>query len=81
MVVTVINMGNRAQGEEMTENPQYQHGMQPFAKAEWWVPLSKYVPPAFNIFDIGVTEASISFKNDCKIGQSSSEFETHALIP
>ena len=29
MVVSVINMGNRAQGEEMTVNPQYQHGMQP----------------------------------------------------
>ena len=45
MVVTVINMGNRVQREEMTVNPKYQHGMQ----------------PAFNIFDIGVTQASISF--------------------
>ena len=33
-----------------------------FAKAEWWVLLSKYAPPAFNIFDIGVTQASISFR-------------------
>ena len=63
MVVTVINMGNRVQGEEKTVNPQYQHGMQ----------------PAFNIFDIGVTQASINFKNDCKISQSSAEFETHAI--
>ena len=29
VVVTVINMRNRAQGEEMTVNPQYQHRMQP----------------------------------------------------
>ena len=29
MVVTVVSMGNRAQEEEMTVNPQYQHGMQP----------------------------------------------------
>ena len=50
-----------------------------FAKAEWWALLSKYAPPAFSIFDIGVTQASISFKNDCKISQSSAEFETHAV--
>ena len=29
VVVTVINMGNEAQGEERTVNLQYQHGMQP----------------------------------------------------
>ena len=34
---------------------------------------------AFSIFNIGVTQASISFKNDCKISQSSAEFETHAI--
>ena len=50
-----------------------------FAKAEWWVLLSKYAPPALNIFDKGVTQAAISFKNDCKISQSSAEFETHAI--
>ena len=33
----------------------------------------------FNIFDIGVTQTSISFKNDCKISQSPAEFETHAI--
>ena len=72
-------MSNRAQGEEMTVNQQYQHRCNlSFSKAEWWVSLSKYAPPAFNIFDIGVTQASISFKNDCKISQSSAEFETHA---
>ena len=80
MVVTVMNMRNRVKGEEMTVNPQYQHGMQPvIAKAERWVLLSKYAPPAFNIFDIGVTQASISPKNDCKISQRSAEFETHAI--
>ena len=70
----------------MTVNPQYQHGMQPVfrksgvvGKAEWWVLLSKYALPAFNIFDIGVTQASISFKNDCKISQSSAEVETHVI--
>ena len=47
-----------------------------FAKAEWSAPLSKYAPPAFSIFDMGVTQASISFKNDFKISQSSAEFET-----
>ena len=50
-----------------------------FPKAEWWVLLSKYATPDFNIFDIGVTQASISFKNDCKISQSLAEFETHAI--
>ena len=54
----------------MTVNPQYQ---------QWWVLLSKYASRAFNIFDIGITQASISFKNDCKISQSSAEFETHAI--
>ena len=29
VVVTAINTGNGAQGEETTVNPQYQHGMQP----------------------------------------------------
>ena len=77
MVVTIINMGNRAQGEEMTVN---QHGMQPvFRKSEVVGSTVKYAPPAFNIFDIGVTQASISFKNNCKISQSSAEFETHAI--
>ena len=54
-----------------------------FAKAEWWALLSKYAPPAFSIFDMGVTQASISFKNDFKISQSSAEFETqgrHSII-
>ena len=32
----------------------------------------EYAPPAFSIFHIGVTQASISFK-------SSAEFETHAI--
>ena len=50
-----------------------------FAKAEWWALLSKHAPPVFSIFDIGVTQASISFKNDCKISQSSAEFETYAI--
>ena len=49
------------------------------AKAEKWALLSKYAPPAVNIFDIGVTQASITFKNDCKISQSSAEFETHTI--
>ena len=47
-----------------------------FAKAQWWALLSKYAPPAFSIFDMEVTQASISFKNDFKISQSSAEFET-----
>ena len=47
-----------------------------FAKAEWWALLSKYAPPAFSIFDMGVTQASISFKNDLKMN---AEFETHAV--
>ena len=68
----------------MTVHSQYQHGMQPvFHKAEWWALLSKYAPPAFSIFDMGVTQASISFKNDFKISQSSAEFETqgrHSII-
>ena len=54
-----------------------------FAKAEWWALLSKYTPPAFSIFDMGVTQASRSFKNDFKISQSSAEFETqgrHSII-
>ena len=54
-----------------------------FAKAELWAPLSKNAPPAFSIFDMGVTQASISFKNDFKISQSSAEFETqgrHSII-
>ena len=54
-----------------------------FVKAEWWALLSKYAPPAFSIFDMGVTQASISFKNDFKISQSSAEFETqgrHSII-
>ena len=80
MVFTVINMGNRAQGEEMTVNPQYQHGMQPvFHKSGVMGSTVKVCNPAFNIFDTGVTQASISFKNDCKISQSSAEFETHAI--
>ena len=52
----------------------------PFAKAEWWALLSKYAPPAFIIFDMGVIQAS---KNDFKISQSSDEFETqgrHSII-
>ena len=80
MVVTVINMGNRVQGEEMTVNPQYQHGMQPvFRKSGVVGSTVKICIPSFNIFDIWVTQASISFKNDCKISQSSAEFETHAI--
>ena len=54
-----------------------------FTKAEWWALLSKYAPPAFSIFDMGVTQASISFRNDFKISQSSAEFETqgrHSII-
>ena len=54
-----------------------------FAKAEWWALLSKYAPPALSIFDMGVTQASISFENDFKISQSSAEFETqgrHSII-
>ena len=79
MVVSVINMRNRVQGEEMTVNPQYQHGMQPvFHKSEVVGSTVKICTPAFNIFDIGVTQASISFENDWKISQSSAEFETHA---
>ena len=53
------------------------------AKVELWALLSKYAPPAFSIFDNGVTQASISFKNDFKIRQSSAEFETqgrHSII-
>ena len=73
-------MRNRAQGKEMTVNPQYQHGMQPvFRKSEVVGYTVKICTPAFNIFEIGVTQASISFKNDCKISQSSAEFETHAI--
>ena len=73
-------MRNRAQGEEMTVNPQYQHGMQPvFRKSGVLGSTFKICTPAFNIFEIGVTQASISFKNDCKISQSSAEFETHAI--
>ena len=37
----------------------------------------------FRIFDTGVTQASISFKNDIKISQSSAEFDTqgrHSII-
>ena len=80
MVVTVINMRNRAQGEEMTVNPQYQHGMQlVFRKSRVVSSSVKICTPALNIFDIGVTQASISFKNDCKISQSSAKFETHAI--
>ena len=54
-----------------------------FVKVEWWALLSKYAPPAFSIFDMGVTQASISYKNDFKISQSSAEFETqgrHSII-
>ena len=54
-----------------------------FAKAAWWALLSKYAPPAFSVFDMGVTQAFISFKNDFKISQSSAEFETqgrHSII-
>ena len=54
-----------------------------FAKVELWALLSKYAPPAFSVFDIGVTQASISFKNDFKIRQSSAEFEIqgrHSII-
>ena len=54
-----------------------------FTKAEWWALLSKYAPPTFSIFDMGVTRASISFENDFKISQSSGEFETqgrHSII-
>ena len=80
MVVTVINMRNGAQGGRMTVNHNTSMGCNlSFAKEEWWVLLSKYAPPALNIFDTGVTQASISFKNDCKISQSSAEFETHAI--
>ena len=67
----------------MTVNPQCQHEMQPVFRKSGVVGstviLSKYAPPAFNIFDIGVTQASISFKNDCKVSQNSAEFETHAI--
>ena len=80
MVVTVINMRNRAQGEEMTVNSQYQHGMQLVFRKSGVVGSSiKICTPALNIFDTGVTQASISFKNDCKISQSWAEFETHAI--
>ena len=80
MVVTVINMRNRAQGGEMTVNPQYQHGMQLVFRKRGVVGSSiKICTPALNIFDTAVTQASISFKNDCKISQSSAEFETHAI--
>ena len=54
-----------------------------FTKVEWWALLSKYAPPAFSIFDMGVTQASISFKNDFKISQNSAEFEIqgrHSII-
>ena len=54
-----------------------------FAQAEWLALLSKYAPPAFSIFDMGVTLASISFKNDFRISRSSAEFETqgrHSII-
>ena len=81
MVAIVINMGNGAQGEETTGNPQYQQGMQPvFLKTRVVGSNIEICTPAFSIFDIGVTQASISFKNDCKISQSSAEFETHAMI-
>ena len=62
-----------------TVNPQYQHGMQPvFRKSRVVGSTVEICTPAFSIFDIGVTQTSISFKNDCKISQSSAEFETHA---
>ena len=72
----------------MTVNPQYQHEVQPvFRKSgvvgstvEIW---SKYAPPAFSLFDMGVTQAPMNFKNDFKISQSSAEFETqgrHSII-
>ena len=70
----------------MTVNPQYQQGMQlVFRKKRsgGLYVLSKYAPPAFSTFDMGVTQASISFKNDFKIIQSSAEFETqgrHSII-
>ena len=48
-------------------------------KEEWWTLLSKNLLPAFSIFDKGVTQVSISFKIDCKISQSSAEFERHAI--
>ena len=81
MIVTVINIGNRAQGEgndSKSTIPAWDATC--FSqKGSEWVLLSKYAPPAFNIFDIGVTQASLSFTNDCKINQSSVEFETHAI--
>ena len=83
MAVTVINMRNRAQGEEMTVNAQYQHGMQPVFRKRGvvgsTVKISPPPPPAFHIFDLRVIQASISFKNDCKISQSSTEVKTHAI--
>ena len=74
MAVTVINMRAERRGKKCNLS---------FAKAELWALLSKYAPPAFSIFDMGVTQASISFKNDFKISQSSAEFETqgrHSII-
>ena len=68
----------------MTVNPQYQHGMQHVFRKSRVVGSAVKIcppppPPAFNIFDIGVTQASIIFKNDCKISQRSAEFEMHAI--
>ena len=74
------NHGNEAQGEETTVNPQYQHEMQPVFRNSSGVVGSavEICTPAaaFSIFLIGVTQASISFKNDRKISQS-----TALLIP
>ena len=64
----------------VTVNPQYQHEMQPvFRKSGMVGSTVEICTPAFSIFDKGVPQASISFKNDCKISQSSAEFETHAV--
>ena len=72
----------------MTVNPQYQRGMQPvFCKSRVVGSALLYstvhTSPAFSIFDMGVTQASISFKNDFKISQSLAEFDTqgrHSII-
>ena len=72
MVVTVINMRNRAQGGRNDSKSTIPAGDATCLsqKRSGGFYCQNMHPPAFNIFDIGVTQASISFKNDCKISQS-----------
>ena len=81
MVVTVINMRNSAQGERNDSKstiPAWDATCLSQKRSGGLYCQNMHLP-VFNMFDIGATQASIRFKNDCKISQRSAEFEMHAI--